>query len=420
VKGEREDEGPRRIAPAAMAVALALAVPVVVGVRAVVQHMGRTSRPVAVASPFGGLVTLNPAPLSTPTVIPVPTEAPPPQPPAHLVSTVTPRTPVVYYASMDQPPGVYRLEAVDWSGRSRGHIDMSGDSPSGDIRPQFDVEQSPDGERLLIARSFVYASYGTFEFTAAMHTDFMSWADDSRSLCGLETDDSETTHWTLAVASAHGVVRHAMHLPLPRTGDAGYDLAACSLTTDRAVFYRQVDASTPQVTVARISTGKVIFDQSLCDEPVRCNEPPMGAIATADGRHAAESYYSGRVRLHDLVTGRVTVVAQHGMAIALSDDGTRLLVSPSLSASDPGRVALVDVPTGRVLWTLPDAVVELSDAQVLRGSTAFAVAWRTPPPAAGDGLQLPPAAMELLLPAGNGVRVVTVGGKVATMFASRF
>jgi hypothetical protein len=406
-----------------MAVALALAIPVVVGVRAAVQHLAHTPTPVAVASPFGGLVTLNPAPLSTPTVIPVTTEAPAPRPPAHLVSTVTPQTPVVYYASTDQPPGVYRLEAVDWSGSSRGHIDMSGDSPSGDIRPQFAVEPSPDGERLLVARSFVYASDGTFEFTAAMHTDFMSWADDSRSLCGLEADDSETTHWTLAVASAHGVVRHAMHLPLNRTGDASYDLTACSLTADRAVFYRQVDASIPQVTVARISTGKVIFDQSLCDEPVRCNEPPMDAITTADGRHAAESYYSGRVRLHDLVTGRVTAVAQRGVAIALSGDGKRLLVSASVSAPDPDRVALVDVPTGRVLWTRSHAVVQWGDAQVLRGSSAIAAAWRTtppPPPAEGDGPAPPPASLVMLLPAGDGVRVVTVTSRVATIFASRF
>ena len=69
------------------------------------------------------------------------------------------------------------------------------------------------------------------------------------------------------------------------------------------------------------------------------------------------------------------------------------------------------------------AVVQWGDAQVLRGSSAIAAAWRTtppPPPAEGDGPQLPPASLVMLLPAGDGVRVVTVTTRVATMFASRF
>jgi hypothetical protein len=416
------DGPPRHIAPAMAAVALALVVALVAGIRVAVVRLQHTSTPQG--TPFGKLETLNPAPLSTPSPDVPPTPTPTPYvAPAHLPSTVPAGVPVVYYTSTEkQPDNAVRLEAVDWQGVARGHIDVTGMTlPTPDA--VLAILQSPDGERLLVGDS-VYSDDGSRLFSTGAAGESRIWADDSRSVCTLTPvidQAAGTAQWVVTVATAHGVARHAMHLAPTFVGNSGYTLDACSPSRNRAVLYGHVDASTPEVLVARLDTGTPVLDQSLCDEPVRCVTTPARTVTAADGRHSAESTYDGRVQVRNLLTGRTTAVAVHGDVLGMSADGSSVLLSPTSVNPDPDRVGLVDVASGRVLWSEAHAFVAARDAAALPGSTAMAVTWRSAPAptpdATGELPPPPPGILALLVPSGSGVRVVTVAAGVATMWA---
>jgi hypothetical protein len=395
----RDPTRPRRLAPAAAGVGVAVLLAAGSGTWFTVEHLharyaipASTPQPVPSASP----------PATTPVATPAPYQLP-----AALDSTVPANTPVFYYVShAGQPQGSIRLEALDWSGAHRGHVDVPGAAFDADGGVPFGILQSPDGERLLIGRT-VYASDGRRLFNAPDEAQILVWADDSRSLCYAHGGytPGQGSNWAVTVLSATGTRAHIVHLPGNLGGDAGYNVEACAVKEDRIVAYRGVDTSIVLVTAVQISTGRVELSQSLCNPPSACT--PEDVAVTPDGRVSAEAGPDGIVHIRDLGNGRLRTLAPRGGVLALSSDGSRLLMGTS--SWTPNRpLMLVDAASGRVLWTLAGAVVDpFASGSEPRGS-AIALAWHPPAPPATVRPDFtyppgPPSTLVLLRPGGAGV-----------------
>jgi len=363
---------PRRLAPAAMAVGIAVLLAVGSGTWYAVERLhGRNAVPAAspnaVPSP-----TAAPTPLTSAAASPTPL-------PAVLFSTVPPDVPVFYYISRGtQPRGGIRLEAVDWSGARRGEIDIPGLSLPQDSSTGLGILQSPDGERLLYGDN-VYASNGHLLYTvppAALGR--MMWADDSRSLCSVTGRGTTAAGVAndLVVVGPDGTTRPTED-QLGTTGnDAAYFVEACSVSSDRVVAYVQVSSAATTVRVSQLSSNRTLLDQSLCPSG-SCGYNLGNISVTPEGRVAAESDQNGQVRLRDLTTGRVRSLAQRGGVIQLSADGTRLLLGrPSFDfSSRQYPLTLVDVATGRVLWSHSQEGVLGTDVGTQPGGSTIAVAY---------------------------------------------
>lgn len=403
---------PRRAGLAALAVGLAVLLAAGSGTWFAVQRLhGRSATPATTpdAAP-------TPVPTTAPTTAPTAAASATPLP-STLTSTVPGGVPVFWYTSRTgQPNGALRLEALDWSGARRGHLDIPGMALPQDASTGLGILQSPDGERLLLGDT-VYSSDGHRLYLLPPGTPGrVRWADDSRTICmvsgapvpgGGGGDDNE-----LVVLDGNGTPRSTVSV-LGRTGDdALFAVEGCSVTADRVVSYVQVSSAATEVQVNRLGSNQQLLKQTLCTTGT-CGYNLGNISVSADCRVAAESDMDGHVRIRDLTTGRVRNLSARGGVLQISADGTRLLLGrPSFDFSNHSYpLTLLDVATGRVLWTHAQEGVLGSDTGSQPGGSAIAVAYHdidlTATPGPNNYMPLTRPSTLVLLRGGGATTVAT-------------
>jgi hypothetical protein len=402
----RDPAVPRRLAPAALAVGLAALVALGSGTWLTVQRLhGRTTTPATTPSPM-------------PRVTPAPS---PGQLPAAFTSTVPAGVPVFWYALQVQPSsGAVRLEAVDWSGARRGHLDLTGiGAMPAQAGGNLGVVQSPDGERLLVLNQ-VYSSDGRFLYDLPQNpAGAPTWGDDSRTICLVTRPTAAGVNATDLVVLDGSGARRPVESVLGTGSDESHIVKACAVSTDRVVDYVQIGLDVTKVQVRKLSSNQVLLDQTLppCASPsTGCGPTPDNLSVSANGRVAAESDRGGLVRVRDLTTGAVRTLSRRGGVLQISADGTRLLLGrPNFVYGGPVYpLTLIDVSTGRVLWTHAESGVLSSDAGAQPGGSTIAVAYSAydhnaapPPGAQNDYIPSPPSTLVLLT--GGTARTIATG-----------
>jgi len=201
-------------------------------------------------------------------------------------------------------------------------------------------------------------------------------------------------------------------------GDAGYSLEACSVVHDRLTAYTHVSSGTTHVTTVQISTGKVLIEQDTCGDVQCTSKGVMETVTTADARISAEEEPNKPILIRTLKDGKLRALREQGALIALSADGTRLLIGPGnpnyINGSVSTPLSLIDITADRVLWStantgevMPGNVAMQPNSNVL----AVAVPDHAPAPYS-PGLStkppLPvPAHVVLLLGSGNALHTQT-------------
>lgn len=296
-------------------------------------------RTVSVDSTYsGGLVTLSPGGSDAPT--------PYPQAPIPAATGID-----LLWRSRAGDDQAMMLEAVDWSGQVRGRLALP--APRGELG----ISASPDGQRLLIQRSSGYeilSAQGQISGTQLVDADY-TWADDSRHLCEVVTDDAAhptaEAFYVAPDASQRRVAAWAWE------GGGGITVAACSASRDLMVLQLgQGDDSAGHVTeyrVIRLSTGAVLRDVHppqpvFADNGVRDTPGALATVsASLDGRLLALEPYNGDSRIADAgmesivdtVSGRVLGHVKGPVAAFSGDDRLALTWT-----------GVVDWQSGRTLW----------------------------------------------------------------------
>jgi len=395
----RDPAAPRRLAPAALAVGLAVLVAMGSGTWFAVQRLhGRTAAPAATPSP-------------APRVTPAPS---PGQLPAALHSTVPAGVPVFWYALQTQPSsGAVRLEAVDWSGAPRGHLDLPGVVMPPQAGGTMGVVQSPDGERLLVLNT-VYSSDGRLLYDLPQNPPGRpTWGDNSRTVCLVSSSTGPGVYETDLVVLDDGR-RRPVTAVLGTRNDQFDQVKACAVSTDRVVDYVQIGLDVTKVQVRKLSSNQVLLDQTLCaSSSPGCGTTPDNLAVSANGRVAAESDRDGLVSIRDLTTGAVRTLPQRGGVLQISADGTRLLLGrPNFVYGGPVYpLTLVDLSAGRVLWAHAESGVLSSDVGTQPGGSTFAVAYS----AYDHNAAPPPGSQNPYIPSPPSTLVLLTGGTAKTI-----
>jgi hypothetical protein len=168
--------------------------------------------------------------------------------------------------------------------------------------------------------------------------------------------------------------------------------------------------------VRKLSSNQLLLDQALCPTANDCGYYVGNISVSANGRVAAESDKDGHVRIRDLTSGAVRTLSLRGGVLQMSADGTRLLLGrPDFVFGGPVYpLTLIDVSTGRVLWTHAEVGVLGSDTGTQPGGSTIAVAYSaydhnaSPPPGAqNDYIPSPPSTLVLLT--GDTAKTIATG-----------
>lgn len=246
-----------------------------------------------------------------------------------------------------------RLVASDWSGREAGWMQFAN-------RVTGIGEQSPDGSRVTVLND-LYASDGTLLTNGIAGG---TWADDSRHLCevrGPNGSDGGPQSTMVSANESIGVASPAwLYVSVPgasrRTvaevgefGDHGnIDVAACSLTSDRAVVTTSFTSTITNVSVYALSTGQMLYTSTP--------SPHVFAVAaTHDGRFLAELNAScqGSI-IYDLSRGgQVRTRVQGRYVEAFSWDATTAVTTGPLGNPSyvPAPVSMIDLGSHRTIWS---------------------------------------------------------------------
>jgi hypothetical protein len=251
--------------------------------------------------------------------------------------------------SGDPNPTGIRLRAGDWSGRQVGSVALP-------CRQPCRALQSPDGQRFLVLEEPAEGELipGVFYDSAGRRIGSIAppwawaaaWADDSRHLCVPHDPSGPTPAPALPtdielVDSGGGPSRIVTSLAPPaQAGFGGWQVAACSMATDRMVLTHWGPAVT--VRVVQLSTGGTLVSRDLTQDAANRLDISL------DGRVAVEQMGPLGVRVLDLVSGPMRWFP--GSPGAGFDVG---------GISSTGRLVataggLLEVAAGRVVWRTPD------------------------------------------------------------------
>lgn len=379
---------PRRLAPLAVAVAMAALLVAVLG-----GSLGlRSSRNNAPAGPqrpwIRGTVPATPPPVGTPVVW------------------------------VQDPHDLYRLIAFDWGGNPAGQLRL----PSQDrhfLFPWFTA--SPDGSRLVVERADghaeqVFSSQGTLLATIPdrpenndhVRDDYpVTFADDGRTICqerfALALNRDYTAPRTMHVFAPDGrEIQVIDEAPADAPPGLRWSAGECSVSRDSVTFvgyHHQPDqvvastlppspSSTPSgnvvraqgmgmsvsvhrfpewvvmVRTVRLSTGREISRHVYADNTM------AGLGLAADGSAQIEQPFGQQGRLvRDLRSGRTVALPGKGDAVFVGTDSRDVLITDNYSNKRKDGVSIADFTlfdwrANRVLWH--DAVVGLFDVSHLQ------------------------------------------------------
>jgi hypothetical protein len=292
-----------------------------------------------------------------------------------------PSVPLVWVQDPNHPGW---LIGFDWTGKPRGTVKIS--QPVG----QYDkLSQAPDGSAFAYEANAKGGFQVFFDRTgnpianAGPSVRYQSemWADDSRHLCTLDAQNGGLG-LMLPGAAPNPVNAVALDPALARSGIIAFSFAACSARNDRAVITYSYTGRPTTNWVVRISDGAILQQRTYAAGQV------ANATASMDGSLIAES--SGQSagqpapnaastvirRASDLSV--MTTLAPNIGVLAFSGDNSAALVSTApLIAGQAAMLEVLDLQTGRVMWT-GEGTSALSAVLVQPAGNAFAVALGQP------------------------------------------
>jgi len=244
-------------------------------------------------------------------------------------------TAVIWYAT--QPPWNptdQRLLAVDWQG-----------NPAGTMYPGSTLlQQTPDGSSVLTPDGGSIDVNGAVPAARPAYASTAFAADDSRSVCKVV----ETGPFWLEAGPLRGPSRRVVLLG-SGGGRVGFDILACSMTSDRAVIADNGMGGTAAVRVIALTTGRLVYQRSY-------GAAGVSLISSRDGRYLAEQtttfdaqgqLATAFTTIRRVVDGRTVARLDNQRVLRFSWDGTRVVTVPILSGSD---VTLLEWQTGKVIW----------------------------------------------------------------------
>jgi hypothetical protein len=389
---------PRHLAPLGVALGLAVLATAGGGTWVAVQRLHNRATTASPATPLPHQTSLPHTPAPAPTIAPGPA----------LVSTVPAGVDVVYWATAGSSSDTtsYPIEAVDWSGRSRGHILIPG--PKGSSLPAA----SPNGQALLVDRD-IYRADGAWLGRLPSSGSVM-WAADSTHLCTLDAPGTTSTTLTLEVVGFDGRPVTTTHFTVSDSQD---NVAMLSCTVDRA----SLNASPPGFTGTRYveidtHSGALVFDRSTT-----CANPNCPSVRfSPDGRYAATTQGTTTTTIEDISTGRTTRVALGGLVEAFTADGSKVLVDlaggSSMSQTIPG-LRLVDWRTATPVWSRSNANTMSDWIAPQPGGTGMAIADCQHGPSTGV-FPSGPCRLDVITLSASGTAHDAVGGNGLVYFLS--
>jgi hypothetical protein len=245
-----------------------------------------------------------------------------------------PGVPVIWYAT--QPPWnptLQRLVAVDWHGTLVGTM-----YPTSTL-----LQQTPDGSAVLTPDGGSTDGKGAAPAATPAYASTAFAADDSRSVCKVV---GAGPSW-LESGPLRGPTRRVVLLG-SGGGRVGFDILACSMTSDRAVIADNGLGGTSSVRVIALTSGRLLYQRSYGGA--------VSVISSRDGRYVAEqtTTFDAQGQLATSFTvirrtldGRAVARLDNQRILRFSWDGTRVVTVPIVSGSD---VTLLEWQTGKQLW----------------------------------------------------------------------
>ena len=244
--------------------------------------------------------------------------------------------PVIWYGT--NSPGsssdAQRLVAIDWHGDLVGTM----------YGAYGYILQVPDGSALSIKDGTYIDRNGTaFGPSGSPYVGMV--ADDSQHVCKFaDAGDGRLSLFTGPLGGPFRRVAVAGSTGYP----SGFNILACSVTTDRAVIADDGRAGVTAIRVIALSSGRVLYQRAYA---------PSGLSATSsrDGRFLAEQTSSfdaqgqatGVTVIRRTLDGRIVARLDNQRVLRFSWDGMRVVTLPVKTGND---VMLVDWQTGKVLW----------------------------------------------------------------------
>ena len=250
--------------------------------------------------------------------------------------------PLIWYSTSSpwqQPSGVQRLVAIDWSG-----------TLVGTIYPAFATQQAPDGSVFFTPDRGLVDRNGTQVSTPSRISPTI--ADDSKSLCDV-VDIGSGQLWLET-----GPLRGPLHrvAPLGAAGGRSFPaILACSVANDRAVLVDIGTSGTTAVRVIALTTGRVLYQASH-------TELGLGMISSRDGHYLVEQLPTYDAQGQPLAAvsvirrtsdGRVLARIDKQRILRFSWDDKRVVTAPFFPGLGPTDVELLEWQTGKVLWRQP-------------------------------------------------------------------
>jgi len=248
-----------------------------------------------------------------------------------------PGVPVIWYAT--QPPWNptdQRLLAVDWHGTLVGTM-----YPTSTL-----LQQTPDGSAVLTPDGGSIDVNGGVPAATPAYASTEFAADDSRSVCKV-VGTGPGPYW-LEAGPLRGPMRRVVLLG-SGGGRVGFDILACSMTSDRAVIADNGMGGTAAVRVIALTTGRLVYQRSY-------GAAGVGVISSRDGRYLAEQtttfdaqgqLATAFTMIRRVVDGRTVARLDNQRVLRFSWDGTRVVTVPVLSGSD---LTLLEWQTSKVIW----------------------------------------------------------------------
>jgi hypothetical protein len=292
-----------------------------------------------------------------------------PSPPSSVGVDYGPPPPNVPLVWVQDPNHTGWLIGFDWTGKPRGTAKVPQQVG------QFDrLSPAPDGS------AFGYEPNGKGGFhlffdqlgnaigSAGSSVFYQSemWADDSRHLCTL---DAQTGNLGLMVpgSAPNPVNPVALDPALARSGIIAFSFAACSARNDRAVITYSYTGRPTAFWVVRISDGAILQQRTYPPDQVE------NVTASMDGSLIAENSGATVIRrASDLSV--ITRLDPTLRVLAFSGDDSSVLVStPPQGAGLPANQEVLDLQTGRLIWS-GEGTSKVSAFAVQPGGNAFALA----------------------------------------------
>ena len=243
------------------------------------------------------------------------------------------------------------LIGYDWSGKPRGTVKFNVNNAA----------QAPDGQ-LFVVGGDGKGGGGTFfdrlahsiPGPAAVTGYSPMWADDNRHMCDVSLDQL-TLEWKFSTQLAGEAVKPVTVIARDSSiGQTGIHLAACSVRNNVALAVRTSIAWPSELWVIRISDGKVVSHYAYPDSRLVSN-----VVASRDGVVIAENSTQttgatgGPRTIIRRVSDRSTVATLDGSmgVLAFAGNDSLALVTTSIwYGGQPIHLALIDLPSGQVLW----------------------------------------------------------------------